>query len=137
MNDMREVIWKGLLTHDSKKGANINTYLDVLIERRFNTLLDRTIKKKYSMLDHYADVWSTTGIDRELLETDETPESVFSIRETMMQEHYSLTQFERQVYGDLIYGRSLEEMEKRHRATRVKVISAINRIDRLIRARSN
>lgn len=135
MNDMREQIWKGLLTHDPKKSAARKSYIYGLIKNRFNTLLERSNKRKYNSVEYFADIWATTGIAREYRETDETPETVFELREAMMRETYSLTAFERVVYFDLVCGRSLAEMAKRHQVDRVIVISAVNRIDRLLRGR--
>lgn len=131
-NDMREQIWKGLLTHKKSGKANLKTYLNTLITNRFNTLLERSGKRKYNAVEYHAQVFDTAGVDNEYTETDETPESLLIVREEMMQDHFKLSGIERKVYIDIKLGASLQEMEKRHGITREQLITIVKRIDILV-----
>lgn len=133
VNEIRFEIWKGLATYDASKGANKRTYLNNVMKNRMGVLLDRCETKKYSLVDYYGDVFSTAGIDRELLETEETPESIFAYRELLMKVNVALSPFDRLINADLMEGRSLEEMEKLHRRERSEIVGSIKRIDLLKR----
>jgi hypothetical protein len=133
LNDFREQIWKGLVTYDPAKKANKRTYLNNVMKNRIGVLLRRTSITKYNSIDYYADIWSTPGVESENLETNDTPESIFAYREILMKVNYSLSAFDKLVNADLIEGRSLEEMEKRHRVPRSEIIGAIKRIELLKR----
>lgn len=136
INDMREQIWKGLLTHKSDGKANIKTYLNTLIKNRFGVLLKRSSIKKYSSVDYYGDVFATTGIEDEHLVTEETGETIFEKRQVIMQELELLNTNEKFIYADLIMGRGIEEMVKLRTLPKVEVIAAINKISALIALRS-
>lgn len=131
-NDAREQIWKGLLTYSPCGGANLKTYLNNLLRNRFNTLLERSRKKKNNMVDYYSDAWSTPGIDPEHTETDETPETIMAERETLINLSYQLNGLELAIHGDIMFGRNIAEMEKRHKASRVAISAAIQKILRLM-----
>jgi DNA-directed RNA polymerase specialized sigma24 family protein len=136
LNDIREQVWKGLLTHDKDKRANLKTYLNRLIKNRFGVLLTRSTIPKYSNVDYFADVYTSTGIDEEHLITEDTGETVFERRQIIMQDMATLGPQDRWIYGDLLLGRSLDEMVNAHKLPRVKVIASINRIDDMIKRRA-
>lgn len=136
MNLMREEIWKGLITFRSNGKANIITYLNTLIRNRFNTLLDRTRKMKFSSVEYFGNVWSAPGVTEEMVETSHTPEALLVLRESVLQEHFALTDFERLIYADLMYGRNLREMVQKHKAPTLNVVAAVLRIDHLTRERN-
>ena len=129
MNDMREQIWKGLLTYDKSKGANVKTYMNHIIENRFKTLADRCETPKFKNVTHFADVYASTGLDV-LMITEETPEAIFEQREDFMISLSRLNQFEsdRTVLLHLAMGHGLGEMEKATGLTRVVITGAIQRI---------
>jgi DNA-directed RNA polymerase specialized sigma24 family protein len=135
LNDMREQIWKGLLTHNPNGRANLKTYLNKLITNRFGVLYKRSTIQKYNTIQYYADVFTTSGIDEESLITEETGETVFERRQIVMQDQARLSKTDRLIYESLILGRNLEEMTQVHKLPRSMVIRAINRIDTMIRAR--
>lgn len=82
LNDIREQIWKALLTHDPKGGANFKTYVKRLIDYRFQTLLAKSYRKKHSCTDYYADVFGDTlsGAEENTYITEETGETLFERR---------------------------------------------------------
>lgn len=133
LNDIREQIWKGLVTYDPSRKANKRTYLNNVLKNRMGVLLKRTSIKKYNSVDYYADVWGTPGIDPEYQETQETPESIFAHRELLMKINFYLSPFDRLVNADLIEGRGLEEMEAIHQVPRSEIIGSIKRIEALKR----
>lgn len=136
MNDMREQVWKGLLTHSPNGGANLKTWLNKLINNRFLVLLRRSTIQKHNSIDYYGDVFSTTGIDDDSLITEETGETIFEKRQVIMQEIESLSYEDKFIYMDLILGKSLSEMVSQRKIPKMQVISAINRIDDLIKRRT-
>lgn len=135
MNDMREQVWKGILTHSPSGGANLKTWLNKLISNRFLVLLKRSTIQKHNSIDYYGDVFSTTGIDENHLMTEETGETIFEKRQVIMQELESLSHEDKFIYADLILGRSIDEMVHLRKMQRMQVISAISRIDDLIKTR--
>lgn len=132
-NEIREQVWKGLLTHNPRAGANIKTYLNNLIKNRFLTLYRRSTIKKNNMVNYYADVFATPGIDEDHLMTEENGETVFMQRQVIMHAQAALGEADRTIYEDLLLGKNLEEMMKAHGLTRVKLIESITRIDAMIR----
>lgn len=135
LNDVREQIWKGLLTHKSDGKANLKTYLNKLIKNRFGVLHKRSTIKKYNSVDYYGDVFATTGIDEERLVTEETGESIFEQRQVIMQELGALSVSDRFIYADLIMGRSLDEITTLRKLPKIQVIATINKIDVMIKNR--
>jgi DNA-directed RNA polymerase specialized sigma24 family protein len=131
--EIREQIWKGLATYNPSKGANKRTYLNNIIKNRMGVLLKRCSITKYNSIDYFADVFSTTGVAREYLETDETPESIYAHRELLVKVNFRLNAFDRIINSDLLEGRSLEEMEQLHGRPRSEIIGSIKRIDALKR----
>jgi hypothetical protein len=134
LNDVREQIWKGLLTHDPSKPANRKTYMNTLIKNRFGVLLKRAEIKKYKNVTYYADVFTSTGLESEFI-TEETGETVFERRQVIMNDLAMLGDDDRRVYMQLLLGSGMDEMEKATGLPRPKVIGAINRIDTMIRNR--
>ena len=137
VNDMREQIWKGLLTHKVSGTANRKTYMNKLVTNRFNTLLERSRKKKYTSLEYHSDVWETGGGDPEYTETEETPESLLLLREAVMQDCFHMSDTEQEIYMYLKMGASLREMEKQQSMTRQELIAIIGRIDSLLTRGAN
>lgn len=139
MNDIREQVWKGLLTWNAKGKANLKTYLNSLISNRFLTLLKKSSIDKYSSLEYYADAYAAASIDPDLTVTEDTGESVFERRQEMLKDKEVLSDDEEQkIFSDLILGYSIPEMMTRHKLARVKVISLINKINkRVTERRSN
>lgn len=133
MNDMREQIWKGLLTYDRSKGANVKTYMNHCIENRFKTLADKADTNKFKNLTHYADVYASTGTEEDYV-THDTPETVFEQRETIMIELSRLAlEDERKVYVHLILGDGLDAMEKSTGLPRPVIVGMIKRIDAMLK----
>lgn len=136
LNDMREQIWKGLLTHSPQGKANLKTYLNTLVKNRFRVLFRRSTINKYSCVDFYADVYTTSGIDEEHLLTEETGETVFERREIIMNDKAMLGPMDAIIYGDLLLGRTIDEMIEHNKMSRVKVTAAILRIDDMAKRRA-
>jgi molybdopterin converting factor small subunit len=135
MNDVREQIWKSLLTHKPSGKANLKTYANNVINNRFKVLLKRSTIPKYNKIDYYGDVFSTAGIDQEHLVTEETGETIFEKRQVILQELDALTDPEKYVYVDLIQGRGIDEIVTLRKMNRVQVIGTIKKIDLMISAR--
>lgn len=136
MNDIREQVWKGLLTWNAKGKANLKTYLNSLISNRFLTLLKKSSIDKYSSLEYYADAYAAASIDPDLTVTEDTGESVFERRQEMLKDKEVLSDDEEQkIFSDLILGYSIPEMMTRHKLARVKVISLINKINKRVSER--
>lgn len=135
MNDMREQIWKGLLTYDRSKGANIKTYMNHCIENRFKTLADKADTNKFKNLTHYADVYASTGTEDDYV-THETPEAVFEQRETIMVELRRLIhEDERRIYVHLMLGDGFEAMQASTSLPKYEIVGMIKRIDGLLKRR--
>jgi DNA-directed RNA polymerase specialized sigma24 family protein len=128
LNDIREQIWKGLLTHRPEGGANLKTYLNTLIKNRFGVLFKRSKIKKNNMVSYYADVYSSVDVQEEHMVTEETGETVFMRRQIVSQYLAQLSEVDRGVYQELILGKRLEEMVKSLSLPRPLVIASINRI---------
>lgn len=137
LNDIREQIWKGLLTHSPSGRANLKTYLNTLIKNRFGVLFKRSKILKNNMVNYYSDVYATTGIEDEHLITEETGETLFMQRQVIMQHQAALCVQDRIIYEELLLGNNLHEIESKLELTRPVIIGAINRIDTIIRARSS
>ena len=135
LNDIREQVWKGLLTYSSKGGASVKTYLNNLIKNRFIVLFKRSKIKKNNMVQYYGDLYASSSIDDEYLITEETGETVFLQRQIIGYEHTLLEDLDRNVYEDLIVGRTLDEMSKRHKQPRSAIKKSIDKIDNLLKSR--
>lgn len=134
LNDMREQIWKALITHDPTKSAGLRTYLSTLVTNRFRVLLRRSSIPKYTCIDYYGDIYESAGIDEETLITDETGETLFERRQTASSIIRELEGTDAWcIFGDLLLGCDLEEMMTRNKMTRVQVTAAILKIDALSR----
>jgi len=91
---------------------------------------------KYNCIDYYGDVFASTGVkDDESLITNETGEVIFERRQIIMQDKARLGPIDSMIYGDLLLGRTLDEMVEVNKLPRIKVIAAINRIDDMIKRR--
>lgn len=135
MNDMREQIWKGLLTHKTSGDANLKTYLNTIIKNRFLVLYDRSTLRKYNSVEYYADAFSATGASKEYSETEETGETLLERRQEFIRDLVTLSEKDRTIFKDLILGFNLNEMVKRNKMQLTEVIGAIKRIDETIRKR--
>jgi hypothetical protein len=78
LNDIREQVWKALLTFNPTGGANFKTYVKRLIDYRFQTLLAKSSRKKYSCTDYFSDDF--TGLTENAYVTEETGETLFELR---------------------------------------------------------
>lgn len=135
LNDMREQIWKGLLTHKKSGQANLKTYLNTIIKNRFLLLYNRSTLKKYNSVDYYAAPHGASGIDSEYTETEETGETLMEKRQEFMRNLVLLSNRDREVLKDLALGYGLDEMVERTGLSRVEVTSSINRIEEMARRR--
>lgn len=133
MNDMREQVWKGLLTHKGNGLANLKTYLNTIIKNRFLLLYNRSTLKKYNSVDYYADAFSATGVGKEYAETEETGETLFEKRQEFMKNLVMLSTRDREIFKDLILGFNLSEMVERNKMHLSEVIGSIKRIDETVR----
>jgi DNA-directed RNA polymerase specialized sigma24 family protein len=132
LNDMREQIWKGLLTHKKDGAANLKTYLNTLIKNRFLVLYDRSTLRKYNSVDYYADAFSASTANKEFLETEETGETLFARRQECMRDIGTLSKKDQKILGDLYLGFNIGELMKRNNMLRTEVTAAIKRIDSII-----
>ncbi len=135
LNDIREQIWKGVLTHKPNGKANLKTYLNRLINNRFLVLLKKSSIDKNNFLDYYGDLFSSTGIEEETLVTEETGETIFEKRQVIIQDMAALSDADKLVYVDLILGKSIQDIMTERKLPRIQVIGMINRIDEMIKRR--
>lgn len=135
MNDIREQVWKGLLTHKKDGDANLKTYINTIIKNRFLVLYDRSLTTKYNSLDYYADAFSATGVNKDFVETEENGESLLEKRQEFMKDLVLLSEKDRIVFKDLILGFNLNEMVKRNKMPLTEIVGSIKRIDEVIRKR--
>ena len=136
INDMREQIWKGLLTFNPKGAANLKTYLCTLIKNRFIVLFKRSKIRKNNMVQYYASVFESPA-DEECFLTEDTGEAAFMQRQIIKSDQMHLKGLDLLIYQDLLLGRTLLEMCKLHNASRIDVIASINKINDLIMERAN
>ncbi len=129
MSEVRQEIWKGMLTWKKAGKANVSTYLNALISYRFQELLDMSLAKK-RRVDYYADVFRSVSIDPQQTETHDTGESLFEHRQEIMSDCNALDNpAEQEIYLDLLTGFSIAEMMSRHSLTRVEVVAAVKAIN--------
>jgi hypothetical protein len=133
--DIMEQIWKGLLSHNTNKPANLTTYLNVLIKNRFLVLLKKSSIPKYNFLEYAADVYSSHSIDKSYTETEETGETIFTRRQYIGQICSVLSGKNRKIYQDLMCGYNLSEMAKRHGMKIYEIIKSIKNIDKLVKTK--
>jgi DNA-directed RNA polymerase specialized sigma24 family protein len=133
INDIREQIWKGLITHDPNKKANLKTYLNHLIKNRFGVLFQRSKIQKNNMINYYADFFCSEDSSNEAILTEENGETIFMRRQAMMQNQALLSNKDRLIYEDLQLGLSLEEMCQAHKMSRIEVTASIHRILELVK----
>lgn len=136
VNDMREQIWKGLLTFNPNGAANLKTYLCTLIKNRFIVLFKRSKIRKNNMVQYYASVFDSPA-DEDYFLSEDTGETAFVQRQIIKSDQMRLQGLDLLVYQDLLLGRTLLEMCKLHSASRIDVIASINRINDLIMERVN
>jgi hypothetical protein len=142
LNDVREQIWKGLLSHDKSKPASEYTYLSFIIANRFKTLAKRSSLPKHNCVQYYADVYSASGIEEEDLIDNTTGEALLEARQQLAIYLSLLNETDREIYGFLVHGYSLDEMvttyNKLHKApgflpvNRVFITGIINRVQETI-----
>ena len=135
MNDVREQIWKGLLTHSHadnpyRKKANLKTYLDTIIKNRFLLLYKQSTLRKYNSIEYYSDASQASGAKSEFLEVEETGESLLERRQEFMKDLVLLSNEDRAIMKDLVLGYSIAEMMARTGLSRTQVIGAINRVQK-------
>lgn len=134
-NDIREQIWKGLLTHNPQGRANLKTYLNTLIKNRFGVLFKRSKIKKNNMVQYFAELSNCGSIEDHYMVTEETGETIFMRRQVIMEDQLNLLPQDRMIYEDLLLGRNLQEITAAHKLPRSIVIGSINRIDEVIKRR--
>lgn len=132
LNDMREQIWKGLLTWNKAGKTKLSTYLICLIKNRFNTLLDKSTVGMRSRMDYYSDVFSSVIEGSDGSETQDTGEALFLHRQEIMRDRDSLEPAEREIYMDLLMGYSIAEMMTKHDLSRMEVITSIKSINQRV-----
>lgn len=138
-SDVREQVWKGLLSHDKTKPASLKTYLSFIISNRFKTLARRTSLKKHNCVQYYADVYSASGIDEADLVENTTGEALLEARQQLAIYLSLMNELDREVYGFLVQGYSLDEMvhsyNRAHKGTpvtRVFITGVINRVQETV-----
>lgn len=127
-SEIREQVWKGLISHDPSKTANLKTYINTLIKNRFKTLYGRSKLDKFSLVDFYADVFNGPAIDSEHTETAETGESLYAMRETILRDLVGLQGKELLIYEDLLLMNNIATMMKKHEMSKPEVVRTINAI---------
>ncbi len=135
MNDIREQVWKGIITHNPSGKANLKTYLNTLIKNRFGVLFKRSTLKKNNMINYYADVYALDNLEEEHLISEETGETLFIQRQSIMRDLGALSDFDQTVYQELRQGKTLDEMEQSLCTPRSCITGAIIRIDSMARRR--
>lgn len=142
INDVREQIWKALITWKPNGKANKKTYCLSIVSRRFYTLLKKTDAEKNNMVLYYADVFSSVeaNADTEGAHQD-SGEVLMMRREESLKDLQTLNELEQVVYPALLQGCSVSEIIKRLSATmgltvdRVTVVGVIKAIDTRIAER--
>lgn len=128
-NDMREQVWKGLITFSKNGKANIRTYLNRLIENRFNLLISKCNIKKYKNIEYFSDIFESGHHTNENFITEETGETLYEKRERFIEFTTRLPHPYKEIYLDLTQGFSINELGKRHSLSRIETIAAINKLD--------
>lgn len=122
--DVREQVWKGLVTHNPNMKAKVTTWVYKLIDNRFKLLYRRSRITKFNSIDYYPTWTDCPGLDSVYLTTDETSEDLVSKREAMAHVVAELNSLpdktrasktrrkhELSVYGFLMKGLSISEMQ--------------------------
>lgn len=135
VNDAREQIWKGLLSHDINGAANLKTFLSFILMNRFRDLARKASLPKYNSVQYYADVFLVSASEEGAMLTEETGESIYEARQQLAIYLTLLTEVDREIYTYLLQGYSLAEMVQAHNkahpkspVTRVSIIAGINRV---------
>lgn len=129
VNDIREQVWKALLTHQENREAGLKTYVTTIIKNRFLVLLDRSNLKKHNSVDYYPNTASLSDVGKEHLETEETGETILEMRQEYVKHLVTLTKLERVIYQDLVLGFTLNEMVRKNKMSLSDVITSIKKID--------
>ncbi len=132
VNEIREQVWKALITWRPDGGANLKTYVKGIIDKRFIVLLKKSRGIKFNFIEHHADVFA--GVVEETV-TEETAETVFERRHEFMKHLACLGERDRRVLMGLVQGYLVTELIEHTGMSRVEVIRAVNRIDLLIKKR--
>lgn len=130
LSEVRECIWKGLVTFKSNGTANIKTYLNHCVNNRFKTLARLSQTRKATSLDYHENVYETAGVSEEA--TYDNGESHYASVEQSERTLVELPAFERMIFGDILQGRTLEEIGTNHTLPRSKVITAVKHIHSVI-----
>lgn len=140
LSDVREQIWKGLLSFNENGEANLKTFLCFILGNRFKTLARRSGLTKYNCVQYYADVFSSGAIDKSEMVTEETGEAIYEARQQLAVYLTLLTETDREIYSFLLQGYSLNEMVAKHNqlnpatpVTRVSITAAINRVQETVK----
>lgn len=135
LNDIREQLWKALITFNPHGGANLSTYCRRLIENRFGVLLKQAGRHKYTSVEYHANVFSSGIINEDQLVSEETGETIFERRHEFMKDLAHLNESDRILYSAIEQGHGLSELSKLTGKTVVEVTAAVKRIEILIRKR--
>lgn len=134
-NDVREQVWKALLTFRNDGKVKLRTYVNRLIEYRFRVLLKQSGLKKYNSLEYFACVFTSTVVDQDHFVTEETGESFFERRTELKKDLAYLTTPDRAILAGLSLGHSIAELCEMTKRPRPEIIAAIGRIDLLLKKR--
>lgn len=141
LNDVREQIWKGLLSFDKNGAANLKTFLSFLLTNRFRTLARRAGLTKYNCVQYYADIFTSGAVDKSDMITEETGEAIYEARQQLAVYLTLMTEMDRDIYAYLLQGYSLTEMvadhnkkNPKHLVTRISITMQINRVQEIVKA---
>lgn len=124
--EVRECIWKGIVTFKKTGDANFKTYINSCVNNRFKTLARLSQTKKATSLDYYDDVYDSVGVMESY--TLDTGEIAFERKQKFEKYLNALSGFERTVLSKMIVGSTLSEIEDKTKAPRSKVIAAVKNV---------
>lgn len=128
LNDLREEVWKALLTFRPEAGVKLTTYVNKLIHNRIYELYKKCTLKKHSHLDYFSDVFSIKTTNNEEFQTDETPQTIFEVRERWKQKLADRSHVDQLVISGVLSGMDLTAMEKKFQIDRVTLTRSIKEI---------
>lgn len=136
MNEIREKVWRALLTYDPAKKANLHTYVNRVIENYFSWKLRQSSLKKHNSLDYYSDVFTSVAPgDPDEFITQETGETQFERRHEFMKDLAFLNEADRVILTGLAQGYNMADLVEMSGRPRPEVTAAVNRIAVLIKKR--
>lgn len=140
LNDVREQLWKGLISYDRGGAANQKTFLSFILANRFKTLSRRASLAKYNCVQYYADVFSSAAVNKADMITEETGEAIYEARQQLAVYLTLMNETDREIYAYLLQGYSLGEMVSDHNqrcpqspVTRIIITAGINRVQEIVK----